>query len=879
MSEILQKAMDKNYSKVQKKEIKLEEFSGKLISNYEKKVKELSTVLKDENKVQKAKDKEIKDEHKKVLKDIKDEYKVNTDAVSKKVKEANEKYSDEISKADSKNEKEVTKLNGLIERANNSYTKETEKVQKKYDSDVENGNNDLAKIEEKFQDDSAKLQEKFDERKAKYDEKVATLSEKRDTKIAKLNETSQKKIEKLLNDNDTQRAKTDKQLADLVPIYQEKLNEMEELIQEEKDEHDSKSGNIKSTLDSKVSRRNKFLEKAENENDSKAAKQQRKEIKQLQTNADRELKILAKAHEDRKKDLVAKKREVNKNNLEQIAAVEREYTNFKEDNLMQIELNKVSLSDTITKTKLDTELKLQDELSKFNDFEAKHAGQVGEVVKKKDLDVKDKEDELVKLEVEFDKENEINAAKLSEELANLEKGLQIAAFTKVHDYDLAKNKLDVALTKYQAEQDILDDKFATDNLVADESALLRYHRNDYDKQASVKAEFYNSQEALRLMMQERAQEVLAYEELEAENRANLKVKFLETQKSTLDGDFEKLKERIEYAYNQEEAYFRNEIEVLAAKDKDLLIEFTNGKEAEIQELVDEKKELDPQADKRRIRDLSETIEDKKAALTADIRQKEDAINVKIGIYQDNLDLATSRRNLALEEARKLYDMQSEDLANAINLVSNDKDAELSNARERQANTVANSNNFMNLATSRNSITTEENTKYLTDREDKENKIIDDAKVLFENNKNNTTIEKDHKLSDFETAKNDVIEKLKDETMEEERKQEEKAQEVSAMIAQSESKATQRLNTQAQNLTNAIREIDTALKQKEADTAADLRTKENRYKEAVAQIDKKADVEKKTYEAEQARVQKEFEIELKKSITNINSRLEADIKAL
>ena len=879
MSEELQKGLDKNYSKVQKKELKVGEVAEKLLANYEKTVKDLAVVVKNENKDYKGIDKNIKDEHKSVLKTIKDEHKSKSSDVDSRVKDANKLYTDEIGKADAKNLKEVTKQEGLIEKANNASVKENEKVLKAYEKDVANKNDDIAKVASDFASDSAKLQEKHDDRKAKYDEKVAALTEKRDTKIAKLNEQSTSKIDKLNSDIENQRAKTDKQIADLVPIYDEKMAEVDALVNEELAEYENKTGNIQSTLDSKITRRNKFLEKAENENDTKAAKQQRKEIKELTVNADRELKIIRLAHEDRNKDLASKKREINKNNLEQIAAAEREFTSFKEDCLMQIELNKATLADDLTKTKLDTELKLLDELSKFDEFLSKHTVTVAEVTEKFEKANAVEEDLLEKLLVEFDKVNEINASKLEEELAIRAKDLQLAAIAKDNDYVLAQLKLDVTTAKLFAEQEILDRQLEQDVLMNEEQELLKYHRNDYDKQASVKTEFLSSQEAISELYQGRAKELLEYEELEVINRADLKVGFLETHRLRVEQDNKNLIERIENAFNQEKEFFENEISTLSDNDKAALSEFKLGKEEEIQELVDEKAELDPQADKRRIADLATKINGLKADLNAEIKSREDQILVKIKIYQDNLELCVNRKDKALEEAKELFDFENTNITYAVELVNQNKDSELQEARARYAKTLTSTNNFINAATNRNTKTTDENTKYLTDREDKENSIIENAKLKFENQRNALTNEKDAKLSSLESDKAALEARIKQETATEELNLEAIVNRVASQVAASEAKASQRLSALAQQLATKNREFEASLKDKLSKAATELKIKENRYKESVAQIDKKADVEKKTYEVQKTRVQKEYEIELKKAITNINARLDADIKAL
>lgn len=879
MNEVLQKELDKNYAKVQKREMKVKETSEKLLADYDKKIKELATALKAENKELQALDKKFKDEHKETLKSLKADFKTKNADFNAKIKEANATYNAEIKKADEVFLKEETKLNGLIEKAKNADEKEIANVLKEKDKNLANLKKELEKIEANFVSDTEKLDKKLNDRKEKYDEKVASLKEKRDEKIAKLNETSQNKIAKLNNDIEEERAKKDKQLADLVPIFKKKMAEIDELLSGETDEYENKTGNIKATLDSKVTRRNKFLEKAENEGDSKAAKQQRKEIKQLQLNAERELKILKTGFEDRNKDLFIKKREINVNNLEKIAAIDKDFTSYSEDNLMQVEMNKVSLAHDITKAKLDTDLKLQDELSKFNEFEVKHKEVVAETLKEKEALVAIKEDEMTKLLIEFDQTNEVNVSKLKEEIASKKKELKIAEIRKDSDYTNSKIKLDTEINTLESEQRILERQLELDIEMNDANLELSFYKNDFDKQAAVKNEFLHSQNVSVELAQSRAKEILEFEELEVENRANLKIKFLEEQQKKNVKDLVNLRNRADNSFEGEKAFFESEIAILSDNDKSEIAEFRKKKELEIETLVEEKNKLDQVAEKKKIKELSDKIGTMRNQLVADLREKEDVVTVKVRIFQDNLEAATRRKELALQEIKEMHDAFETDIKYAIELINQNKEAELQEAKARYAKTLQNSNNFMNLATNRNAVTTEEHTKYLTDREDTLNRHITSIKSEFENFKNNVNTAKDEKMSDLDVEKNVLIERVKRESLREEEKLEAVIREVAALVKDAGAKAAERISVASKELSAKNRESSEKAKQAVTVANQEFKQKENEYKNEVVQIDKKQNVETKSYEAEKSRVQKEHDIELKKEISKIKLKLDTDIKAL
>ena len=879
MNDVIQKELEKNYSKVVKKDLQVKEGIEKLTNAYEKTKKSNATNLKGELKEFTGTDKEINQAHKAELEKIKDYNKDQLAGVKVKETEVSKNHEEAEEKSVQKLEKEIARLEKAKEKLNSDFEKLTQKVLAQYNKDVEANQKEQDKISKDNVSEQEDLQEKYNDKEAKYNEKSAALNEKREAKITKLNEASTKKIEKLNDGIVKQREKVDKQLADAVPIFEEKLEEVNALLAQEQAEFESKLGDIKETLDSKLQRRNKFLEKAENENDSKAAKIQRKEIKQLEQSADREIKTLEKAHNDRKVDLEAKKLELLKNNLEQIAAVEREFVNFKEDNLMQVEINKVTLADEITKAKLDTELKLQDELAKFSEFAAKHKDQTAKALKESELALNEQKDLEMKLVIEFDKTNQQNEIQLNEDLSLNLKDQQIAELAKINECSVNDVDLAINLAKLENEREVQNFQTESDTLENDKLSAIKLHESDNKKLAGVKAEFLSNQEALVVLYQKRAEELLEAEELEINNRVNLKVKFLETQIKRVEQDLKTLVSDIELSNKQELNLYNKEIEKIASADQKEVTAFKQSEEDAIQALVDEKKELDPKADKARIMELDSIIESRKQNYRQELKQKEDFVFAKTQLFQENILLANQRKDKAVEEAKEMSTLETNDLNQALEVAQQNKEVELQEAKARYDKTVNNTNLFKNNSTNRNQSMTEENTMYFNNRVNKENKSIEDAKSLFEQRRNESNQVLDNKIQVQEQNRVNHNEELKNNAAQKEQELEAKLAEFKSQVAASNQDEQKRLQEQASKLSAANGESQNKHNQTVRETAATLRTQQAKYESSVANIDKKQDVETKNFEAEQTRVQKEYDIELKKGLQSIKTKLDSDIKAL
>jgi hypothetical protein len=878
MNEEIQKELEKNYSKVQKQEIKVSEGAQKFLDKYDKTIGDLGKTLKSQAKDQKDADKKIKDDHKAALKGLKDAHKEDVKTLETNMKEVEKTYSNELEKAESDNNKEVAKLNTQIEKAQSNFEKQKEKLQKQYDKDVEASQKEIEKINTKAAKSLESAEAKLQERKVKYDEKVTSLNEKRDAAILKLNERSEKDIEKLNKTLETQRAKTDKQIAGLEPIYTSKMAELQKIIDSETEDFNTKTTNIKETLESKVTRRNKFLEKAENEKDAKAAKQQRKEIKQLEQIADKDLKALHKAYDDRMKDLDSKIKELNKNNLEQAAAIEREFVNFKEDILLQIELNKATLADEITKAKLDTDLKLLDELSKFDEFVAENTDEVSEIVKEQELALAEQTDIQAKLAIEFEKDNALNEFELETELASRNKEIKISNINKDSSESLSENVKEVELRKLEAQKEIRDHQFVQDEKLNDEDALIAYHEVDLEKLNSVKSEFLEAQNATQKLFEERASEILKYEELELENRVKLKVKFLNEQLKRLDKDYNNLVAVIENAFAQEKNLYEIRIGEIAEEDRKEFAKFKDEKEKEIAELTKEKADLDPE-NKARLKEVLGLIESNKQAIVAEEQRVEEGVKGETKLFQDQIQLAVARKDKALAEAKEFYQFEVRDITYAIELLEQNKEAEIKEAQARYAKTLQNNNNYVNLATTRNAKTTEEFNQYLATRVDAERKAIEIAKNNFEGLREDINNRLNDELKDLDGLKQQIVARIKSESLAEEKALEDQLAAINQKISAAENTAKTKLQEQLQSHMKQVKDIEVKYNVAVKEAADLLKSKMDKYKAEVAEIDKKQTLENKNFESEKNRVQKEYEVELKKGIAQINTKLDADIKAL
>lgn len=879
MNEAIQKQLDKNYKNVAKKDVQTQEAFQKQSDKFEALKKANATTVKNEMKDLLQSEKEVKNTEKAELKTIKETNKDQLAAVKVKQDETNKKYDELELKSQSKLQKELERLATQKEKLNAAYQKLSENVESQYNKDVEANQKEQQRIEQEGQKTQEKLATEFAEKQAKHVEKIAQIEEKRDALIAKLNEQTEKKIAKLEEGVVKQREKVDKQLADQVPIFEEKLKEIEELIAREQNEFETKRKDINDTLNSKVERRNKFLEKAENENDAKAAKIQRKEIKQLEQAADREIKALEKTHTDRQTDLSVKKKELLKNNLEQIAAIEREFVNFKEDNLMQIELNKVTLNDEITKAKLDTELKLLDEKAKFNEYTQKLNDEQAKEQKETELKQIEQRDLLQKLLIAFNKTNADNLHQLEEDIALNQKEVQIAELQKLNESANIECDRNIALAKLESDKEIANHQCDFDTIKSQKQSLIKQFKLDSDRLASVKSEFTSNQEGLAAKLQERAEKLLELEETEILNRINLKVAQLNEQVSFIEDDYLQIASTIELALNQELDQYNKEIEKIAAEDQKALQDYKTETETLIQSLVEEKKELDPKADKDKILALDKEIEKKRKAFTLEYKQKEDFIFAKTQVFQANIELAKQRKNEALAEVKTVSDQEKQELQAALDFVHKQKELELAEAAKRCDHTVQNAQNYKNLVTNRNQKTTEQNNVYLQNRVNKEESAINDTLKRFEQHRNQSTNELEANVLKQEDLRDKANNELKSNANLRESELEAKLSEIKQKRQRQAAIEQTDLQEQASKRSSETAQVEKVYNDSVRAHAKKQQELQAKYEADVQDIDKKQVVEKKQFEAEQSRVQKEYDIELKKGLLAIKTKLDTDIKAL
>ena len=546
---------------------------------------------------------------------------------------------------------------------------------------------------------------------------------------------------------------------------------------------------------------------------------------------------------------------------------------------MQIELNKVTLADEITKAKLDTELKLLDEQNKFDEFTARHNDSAVKELKETELQIIEQQDLAQKLLIEFNKTNTDNALQLEEDLALNLKEAQIAELQKINESANHEADRKIALAKLESDKEIANFKAELDELVAKEEALIKQHNLDNNRLASVKSEFTLNQEGLSAKYQERAEKLLEFEEAEILNRVNLKVALINEQIAKVEEDLKQIKVVIELAHKQELDLYNKEIEKIAAEDQKALQDYKTEQETKIQELVEQKKELDPKEDKARILELDRQIDNARKEYTSELKQKEDFIFAKTQIFQKNTELADERKKQALVEVQEMANLEKVELQAALDLIHQNKDIELEEASKRCDKTVSNAVNFKNLVTNRNQKTTEENNEYLSIRVSKEEKVIEEANALFEQRRNQSNDNLEANVMAQEDLRDQANEELKNNALQREQELEAKLAEIKGKRSDASNKEQSDLTEQANKLSLEEAQAEKKYNDSTRSHAATLNQQQDKYEANVQDIDKKQVAETKQFEAEQSRVQKEYDIELKKGLVSIKNKLEADIKAL
>lgn len=876
-NDIFDKKLNLNYGVVQKKEIFVSESNVKRVKEFSSKTMELSKKIKQELKNHTSLDKQIKTKHDKDLIELNKNHKNHLLDIDSKVTGLNTEHQTNLQSSLDKFESEINKTIKLSEELKINNEKLIDNTLKSYNKDIKNCEIKISSINEKADKDINNLIVTLKVEQEKYETFVVNLNEKRNDKLEKVKTACNKKEEKFQDEIDKVQTKTDKAIIELDPPYKESLNSFEDKLSSEKEKYTSRENAVKSTLDSKVARHEKFMSKSSKDNDQRAVKQHKKEINVLEKNAERELKLLAKEHGDKYGVLNNSKKELINSNLRKIASFEIDFINFKEERLYQIKLCKSTLKDDLKNTALKTKQQLEGELNKYNEYLASNERQQAEVTKLREMDVEKQHDTQRNLEISLDKTNQVNVVRHQETLAIKTSDSKSAGITKELDEALLKLVLEVELSKLENERKVADKELIQSTNILKEKEAIEYHKNDFNKQASINSESLDFQKELTLLFCDRANLLSEYEELEINNRVTLKQAFLEKQKVLLSKDFETVVKKINQVFETEKAMFDSEINKFAKQALENLSEFEKVSSKDITTMVEKRNAFNPRAYKKEIKVLDREISDKKEKFRIELEKRKATINSKTAVFNKGTESATLRRDKVLQEIETLNHNEQSRLDNAIELIKRELSDESININERLSSTVNDSNTFTSQAIERSKMMTEENTSYQIVRVEKEEGIVKEIKTLFQSEIHTLTNELEQILIGLENNRSESKSETQSKNSSEAKALDAKVNDFDEKVKNQNRKAEELVDNQKIVYQKNSSKIDLTYNNHLTRVSNELTVKVENYKAKTVEIDRATKEEQRSFENDKKQVQKDYDLSLSKGLSIINQKLQQDLK--
>ncbi len=871
------KLLNKNYGTVQDKENKVVELNQKLAKDFSSNTLKIKKELTKELKSQDALNKKINAEHAKKLKGLRDEHKALLEDLVARRKAVEQIYEKELASSQEKHDALIVVINDQIAEIKAANQKLIKEVANQYDKDVKTSEKAKVQIEHDGEKAIAKLVSELKETQEKYESLVVSLNEKNEAQAKKLADTANKKIAKINEEIEAEQLKVDQKLADLVPPFEKKLTEFDELLLKEKHQFQDKESAIRSALTSRVARHEKFLNKAIAQGDNKSVKEHRKNIASLKKDTEKELKLLNKAHAEKISAINKDKNDFVIANKKHIASIKADFVKFKEEKLYQIELCKVTLENDLQLAINTNKLQLETELFKYNEYFAANEQKQAEVVKQEELDLEKTEDQLVTLKIKFDHTNKVNEVKHEEAL--IVKNNEIAA--AIHLLETEKNLASTAKAleqaKLKSEEEIAEKELEQAIKINERNTAIEHHKIDFLKQASVNKEYLLYQTEFAKVIEKRTNATLEYEELEANNRFNLKLAFLEEHRQHALKDFDIISKKINDVFAVEEAMFKAEIEKVAKEDLEQLAEYEKTSSAEIAAMIEKRNALNAKAYKKEIRSLDRQIADKKDDQFDELERRKAAISKKTDVFDKGFEQAKVRKVTALNEATSIINSEQALLDNAVKLLKTELDNELSDINKRYETSLSEATNFASLAEERNTDAIEENTQYQNSRVENEQLIINEIKSYFEDDKATILGQLEQTINTLENEQSAINKAESDYLLE-------VGKEAERLTKETEDKINELINIQKQKMADQAKfhkdnnaKIESKYNGQLNKIASELKSKTESYKLKTNTIEKATVEANKSFELAKKQVLKIYNMSLEKELAFVNQKLQQDLK--
>ncbi len=876
-NELFEKSLHKNYGTVQKKENAIAELNVKLAKEFSSNTMGLTKTLNKEMKSHQVRDKEIKNKYKEKLKEIKINNAAAIKDIENRIKKLDIEYKNTlIIKLDKQNNPLQT-LDDILAELNTNNEKLINDINKQYKREIATNEKEKLKIIKQGEKDILSLVNELKETQEKYESLVVDLNEKREASAEKLTILSEKEIKKINKEIEKNQLKIDEMLLASVQPYEKKLADLEENILNEENKFKNKENAIRATLDTRVTRHQKFLKKAIAEGDNRSAKEHKRNIISLEKEMEKELKLLLKEHQDKHIILSKIKNDFITENNNKIANIKIEFVKFKEDKLYQIEVCKAKLTNDLQMLILNTRKQLEEELNVYNEYFANNKSKQAEIIRDKDIELQKQFNIQATLKIKFDEDISVNEAEYQESIAVKKSEFETNKQPETTEQKLAKVEFDINLAKLNTDKKIIEIELPHLIKINEKNELIEYHINDFNKQESVNKEYLDYQNDYSNMYINRAKYLSEYEELEMNNRIDLKLSFLEKERKYLLTDFEKISQKIKQVYETEKAMFYAEINNVSKDAVEKLELYKTDLNNQINALVDKKNTLNLKAYKKEIKILDKEISDKKHKQLHGIEKRQDEINTKISIFNKGLEHSKNRMINALNEVTYINDSELSRLDQAIELLNEERDKELKNIQERFLTTTSVINKFFKEAELRNTNTKEENQIYKNNRIAKEEEVIKKINLDLDYEKRNIVSELEQLLKNYEMLKEEINEETNNYRLKVIENLEIKAKDYEEQINECHIQAKKLLIDQENIHKINVAKFEVIYENHILEVTEELKIKKNEYKLKIIEIENALNEEAKSFDLAKKQAHKIYNAMLEKELSLVNQKLQHDLR--
>lgn len=879
IDEKLEKALVKNYLKVQKKELEVIEKNKKLLSDFGVKSETITKTLEKESSVLETNIKKTEKMASREITEIMEKDKLYREAITSEMAILESHNKEEFVAIEDAHAATDKRIKSEIETINMDYQKKLELKKKSLEKELLSHQSEIEKAKKNIAKESMELETKFKAKKKIYDELVESINAEKNLKIDTISHDLDKKVEALLADIAAEEARFAKESEQAGPSYQVELTEVEREINHDLDQYDAKFASLKSTLESKIARHEKFMNKNIKDNDQRAAKQHRKEIILLRKNGEKELRLLTAEFNNNSKDAIVKRKEFVKNSIEQANALEKKSIEFREEKRYLISLQKAESYSEIERVKFEYGKLLLDQQEKFDIVIRDHDISNTELIRKNDKILEEINQAKILIDL-----NVLKAEKISEQeyligLKNKEKEIKNNDIQFESKTKEAKLQLKIAEAKLEFDHRLAKQKLVHDMEVASKNNSIEIHKLDFERQNSIIKGHQRYQLLVNNMMENKARFISEYHETEINNRYDLKLKFMEEHKESIKIDKAKIFQQINAICEMEHNIYK---EKKTAISKDLLKDlkqYESKNQGIIERLVLERDTLESNNRKNESKELTRHIEEKIEELRLGMEKRNDRITSETSLLDKGLEEVAQRQGKLLVDYELYYINELSKIQIEMDQVQAERETEIARVKEKYANTTEQSQTHYNQASIICEDAVKESNDFLQKRINADTESIRKARDLFASQQAASKQLLDDYIAEAKVEKEQCADAVQLEISHSEEEFEAKINVLKEKMNLAEEDYNAAVTRQTESLHQALANIDKNCNNELSSISSQFLEKENGTKANVAEIDRSILSQDKNLDALKKTIKKDYDASLMKELTVLNQRLVQELKAI